>query len=361
MDAIEKVLSIEFLCGDQSGPHYHDIFVPSLFFQQYNLLQCHSQFTLDFNQLVKADIIHFQRQYAPESFIVMQQLQRMGKPCIFLCDDNVWEIPEGNPARGTYQQADIINRYQIIMAQANAVTTSTPHLVELCTQFNPKVYLFRNLVDPRIADMAAPGRDNPREIRVGWTGTPHHHDDIQLVDSACLKLLYKYPHIKLVFIGYCPPSMYTKYPEGRYEYYNFVPVDAWYPAFANLDIDIGLVPLTDHPFNWSKTCRKFQEYSILHTPTVASPVGNYNNLPPEVLVRIPGNTEEDWIKGISYLIENPNVRTELGQRAFDYIMTTHDINRFIGERAAVYYKVYQDVTKTKIKLPEMVQEFITSL
>jgi glycosyltransferase involved in cell wall biosynthesis len=278
----------------------------------------------------------------------MQQLQAQGKVCVFLCDDNVWELPPGNPARGTYEQADVIHRYQSIMSIAHAVTTSTPYLVSKCKEINQNSSMFRNLVDPDIAKMVSPGRDDPKEIRICWTGTPHHHDDAALMDQACLDILHKYPKVKFVFMGYHPPSMVTKYPTGRYEYYNFVPVDAWYPCFASLDIDIGLVPLIDHPFNWAKTCRKFQEYSIVGAPTVASPVGNYNDLPKDIVTLVSDNlSPESWVESISYLIDNPEERKIRGQKSYQYIMDNHNITTFIFERAQFYYDIYAKITGTE--------------
>lgn len=348
MNATKKKLKVVFVCGDKSGPHYHDIFIPTQFFIKYNLLECESQFALDYNQLTTADICHFQRQYAPESFLVMQHLQAQGKVCVFLCDDNVWELPPGNPAKGTYQQADVIHRYQSIMSQAHAVTTSTPYLVNKCKEHNPNSIMFRNLVDPAIATMAPPGRDNPNEIRIGWTGTPHHHDDVALIDEACLEIVQRYHQVKLVFIGYQPPSLFSKYPPRSYEYYNFVNVDAWYMCFANLDIDIGLVPLIDHPFNWAKTCRKFQEFSILSTPTIASPVGNYLELPTDIVTFVPDNlSPKSWVDTMSYLIEHPEDRKTRGQKAYQYVLDNHDINRYIFERAQFYYDIYAKVTGTE--------------
>jgi glycosyltransferase involved in cell wall biosynthesis len=348
MNEIKKKLKVVFVCGDKSGPHYHDIFVPTIFFQKYNLLDCESQFALDINQLVTADVVHFQRQYAPESFIVMKQLQEQGKVCVFLCDDNIWELPPGNPARGTYEQADVAYRYQTIMGQADAVTTSTPYLASKCQEFNPKVTIFRNLVDPTIRDFMSPGRDNPKEIRICWTGTPHHHDDAVLMDEACLKIVHKYPQVKFVFMGYWPPSLFSHFPRDRYEYYAFVNVDAWYACFASLDIDIGLVPLTDHPFNWAKTCRKFQEYSIIGAPTVASPVGNYNFLSKDIVTFVKDNLSPDsWFEAISSLIEDREERLRRGEASLKFIMDNHDINRYIFERAQVYYDVYAAVTGTE--------------
>jgi glycosyltransferase involved in cell wall biosynthesis len=359
MHEIEKVLNVTFLCGDKSGPHYHDIFVPTIHFTKTKILNCESQFALDYSQLVKADVIHFQRQYAAESYIVMRNLQEQGKPCLFLCDDNIWELPPGNPARGTYEQADVAYRYQTIMTLAHAVTTSTPYLAKKCREFNPKVTIFRNLVDPTIRSFMSPGRDNPREVRICWTGTPHHHDDAALLDEACLKILHKYPQVKFVFMGYYPPSLFEKYPKDRYEYYNFVDVDAFYPCYANLDIDIGLVPLIDHPFNWAKTCRKFQEYSIVGAPTIASPVGNYNNLPNDIVTLVPNNlSPESWIETISSLIEDRDKRLRLGEASYQYILDNHDINTYIYERAAVYYKLYMDVTGQDIIVPSGVEKFL---
>lgn len=341
-----KKLKIVFVCGDSSGPHFHDIHVPTTFFHKYGLFECESQFILDYHQLIQADILHFQRQYAPESYLVMKQLMATGKVCLFLCDDNIWEIPKGNPAISTYMQPDIVNRYQMLMTQAHAVTTSTPYLVELCKRFNPHSYQFRNLVDVNIANLASPGRDNPNEIRIGWTGTPHHHDDAIIFDDALFNIIQKYPQVKLVFMGYFPPTVQQRYPTNRYEYYNFVPVDAWYPCFANLDFDIGLVTLEDNPFNWAKTCRKFQEYSILSIPTIASPVGNYTDLPPETLFTVKTNDTAGWMEALSYVIEHKEERDLVAQKAYNYVVNEHSIDTFIFERAQLYYDVYARVTGT---------------
>jgi len=350
MNEIKKVLNVTYLCGDKSGPHYHDIFVPTVFFSKYNILHCESQFILDYNQLVKADVIHFQRQYAAESFIIMQRLQEQGKVCVFLCDDNVWELPPSNPARGTYEQADVRYRYETIMKQAHAVCTSTPYLGQKCSAFNKRVNIFRNLVDPEIRTFLAPGRDvdDRNKVRISWFGTPHHHDDVKLINEACLKLIHKYPQVKFIFMGYYPEDLFTKYPTGRWEYYNFVNVDAFYASLASLDIDIGLVPLIDHPFNWAKTCRKFQEYSILGAPTIASPIGNYNLLPKDVVTLVPDNLDpKSWIETLSYFIENKEARLAQGERARQFVIDQHDINTYIYERAQFYYDIYAERTGTE--------------
>ncbi len=347
---LEKKLVVSFICGDQSGPHFHDIFIPSIFFHKYHILESKSLFYIDFSELQRADVVIFQRQYAPESFIVLKNLKQLGKACIFLCDDNVWELPEGNPAKSTYRQADVLHRYQYIMRAAHAVITSTPYLASLCKPFNPNVHILRNLVDPAIADFKSPGRDNQDEIRIGWTGTPHHHDDILIVEDALAEIAKSNSNVKFVFMGYHPPNMNEKFPVGSFEYYNFVPVDSWYPCFASLDIDIGVVPLVEHPFNLSKTCRKFQEFGILSIPCVASDVGLYKEIPNDVISIVSNNKKASWIEKISFLIKNEEERKKIGNAAHDYVIANHDINKYIYERGQVFYDVYAQVSGTDRKV-----------
>lgn len=360
MGVLNRPLRLTFIAGDNSGPAYHDIFVPTIFFHKYNLLEVKFLQALDYSSLHNADLIVMQRQYAPESYFSLHQLLLKGKIGVFICDDNVWEVPPGNPAKATYETPDIMYRYLSVMNDCYAVTTSTPYLRELCLQQNPRVYLFRNLVDPMIETYLSPGRDNPEEVRIGWFGTPHHHDDIVLIEDALATIGKKYPQVKWVFMGYQPPNLITKFRKGSYERYMFVQVDAFYPSLASLDFDIGIVPLVDNGFNRGKTCRKFQEHSILRIPTVASLVGEYRRLPGDTIMRVESNKRDEWIRMLSYLIENPEARTRLGTKAHDYIIDKHDINTYIYERAAVYYKIYRDAKKEDIDVPEGCKPFMNS-
>lgn len=290
-----------------------------------------------------ADIIQLQRQYAPESIITLRKMKKQGKPLIAHCDDNVWEIPENNPAKSTYQ-GRTMERFETILREAHAVTTSTPYLKNLCLRFNPNVYIFRNLVEPIIADFKSPGRDEPDIIRLGWTGTPHHHDDIAPIEPLFLQLIQKYPNLRLVFMGYAPPTVLKQIPRKRWEYYEFVPVDGFYPALANLDFDIGIAPLADNGFNKGKTARKAQEYAILSVPMVLAPIITYRDWQTgETCLKPKENTIEEWFKSISWMIEHPKEREKLANAAHKQVMLFHDINRYISERAQVYYDVYKAV------------------
>jgi glycosyltransferase involved in cell wall biosynthesis len=338
----EKKLRIKFIAGDISGPAYHDIFIPTKYFDKYQLLEVDLEPTINDQNVKDLDIVILQRQYHPDSFYLVKQLKTKGVTTIFICDDDVWALPKVNPAYSTYKGMTL-DRYQMILQACDQVTTSTEWLRKRCLPFNPEVYVQRNLVEPEITDFLTPGRDNPEEVRILWTTTPHHAADIPLVGPALRTICKKYKNVKIIFFGWHPPNTYNWIPKEQYEYYNFVPVDAFYNSMANLDGDIGIIPLEDNDFNRGKTCRKFQEYSILKIPSVVSPVGNYPDIPDDVIVKAWKNQFTSWIDQLSILIENPDKRQALGQKAYEYVLENHDINKHIFARAENYKSVWRRV------------------
>jgi len=343
-----NLLKLVVIAGDRSGPFAHDFGFPFRYYQKYGLLDPLAIDHLFVDPLLAADIIHFQRQYAPESILVLRRMKKRGKTCIAHVDDNVWELPPHNPAASTYT-GRTLERYQLMLKEAHAITTSTPYLRKWCLKFNPNVYIFRNLVESNIEEFKTPGRDNPNEIRIGWTGTPHHHDDILPMEPVFPELV-KDSRVKLVFMGYAPPTVLRTIHRSRWEYYDFVPVDGFYPAFANLDFDIGIAPLVENGFNKGKTGRKAQEYAILKIPMVLAPVSTYREwVHGEVCLKPSANTPEGWYKALRFLIEHKEEQERLVSNAYAYVKRHHDMDTYIKERAEVYYQIHEKVQSGEYK------------
>lgn len=324
------------------GPFFHDFGVPFPIFKDLNLIDPTAIDAVTIDTLASAEIVQFQRQYAPESLITLRHLKSRNIPTIAHVDDNVWDIPPGNPARTTYQ-GQILDRFFYIMHEANAVTTSTVYLGKLCEKYNKNVHLFRNLVDLRMLDFKSSGRDNPEEIRIGWTTTPHHFDDWPTAQDAVGYILSTYPNAKMIFMGWLPPWC-EKVPFTRFEFYDFVQVDSYYPCLANLDFDIGIAPLEDNPFNKGKTARKAQEYAALEIPMILAHTSNYKEwVHGETCLKPQNNNAEGWVKALNQMIMHKSNRIELAKRSRAQVTRNHDLMRYIWERSYVYYSVYRKV------------------
>jgi len=345
-----ELLKVMVVCADRSGPFYHDVGIPIKYFTEFNILNMKAWDYINMDELKQADLVWFQRQYAPDSIITLRKVKDMGVITIAHVDDNIWELPISNPAHSTYS-GDTLARFNQLLREADAVTTSTPYLKSLCLKYNPNVWMLRNIQEMGIVNFKSEGRDNPDEIRVGWTGTMHHHDDILIAEHALKEISRKYPQVKLVFMGYAPPHIAELVPRNRWEYYDFVPVESFYPCFVNLDFDIGIAPLADNHFNWGKTGRKPMEYGALSIPMVLSPVQPYLKwIEADVALGPKKNRHLEWVKDLSSLIESKELRDEYGARGHKYAGDNYDVTKFIVERAQLYYDIYAFAKKIERKV-----------
>jgi hypothetical protein len=288
----------------------------------------------------------------PEIIMVCRLLKQQGKVLVTNVDDDVWHLPEGNPAKGVYTP-EVLARYEILLNEVDAMVTSTPYLKKMVLPFNSRCYVERNLVEPFYNEFVAEGRDKDDDglIRLGWWLTPHHHDDYMLIEFALDRIMHKYPQVKLIFMGYNVPIL-SKFPPHRWEYYEFVPTEGFYPALASLDLDIGLAPIVNNDFNRAKTGRKMQEGAVMGIPMVISPISTYSNWKHDITcIKPKTNTANDWFEALSYAIENPDKLKEIALNAFKYVIENHDMNKYIFEHAAILYDVYNKVKGTNLSVP----------
>lgn len=352
MDANNR-LKVMFIASDFSGPWFHVQFLPCQYFRKYNLIEVASSNDLHaVLSTTDADMVYMQRQYVPEVIMLSRLLKQQGKVLVTNVDDDVWHLPEGNPAKAVYTP-EVLARYEILLNEVDAMVTSTPYLKKMVLPFNSRCYVERNLVEPFYNEFVAEGRDKDDDglTRLGWWLTPHHHDDYLLIESALKRIMDRYPKVKLIFMGYRVPLL-DKFPPNRWEYYEFVPTEAFYPALASLDLDIGLAPIIYNDFNRSKTGRKMQEGAVMGIPMVVSPISTYSNWKDqETCFKPTTNTSIDWFECLCWAIENPGLREEVAIKAFKYVIENHDMNKYIFEHAAILYDIYNKVKGTNLSVP----------
>ena len=99
------------------------------------------------------------------------------------------------------------------------------------------------------------------------------------------------------------PHRHTPWMDSAERYYRIV------------DWHIALAPLADTTFNHSKSDLRVLEAAMLGIPTIASATDSYGRFIEHgvdgLLVRKPS----DWGGLLSYLVEHPEEREEMGQRA----------------------------------------------
>jgi len=78
------------------------------------------------------------------------------------------------------------------------------------------------------------------------------------------------------------------------------------------DIDIGVMPLMDDLWSWGKCGLKILQYYGVGVPAVCTPVGVNRDVVKNGGSGLWAMTHEEWIDALATLVENPQLREEMG-------------------------------------------------
>lgn len=215
-----------------------------------------------------------------------------------------------------------------ILGRADLITTTTPILADVFRQHNQNVKVLPNYVDAR-EWKKLPLEKKPEEIRLFWGGGNSHWEDLFLIKEPLRQVLDKYKNVKLVILGWMPDGFADTFP-GRVEFHPWTKFEAYGYKYASLGIDISLIPLVENEFSVCKSNIKWIEASSLQIPTVVSYCSPYKEVESlsdkDLAVFIDGNNPDDWVKGISMLIDNPDLRKKIGEESRMVVEQHFDVN-----------------------------------
>ena len=116
-----------------------------------------------------------------------------------------------------------------------------------------------------------------------------------------------------VFMGMCPLELrpYVK------EFHQFVSFNQYPQALADLDLDLALAPLEEHPFNEAKSNLRLLEYGVMGWPVIASDIYPYQQDGAPVTL-IP-NDEAVWIETILAALAEPEKIAAQGRHLQNWV------------------------------------------
>jgi glycosyltransferase involved in cell wall biosynthesis len=265
------------------------------------------------------DAYIFHRMIQPRFLPYLEELKKKGKRIVFEMDDDVWNIPKWNPASRVFGQMEI-DTINYTYDLADEIWVSTPELAAVVNR-GDKVHVLPNLIDP--SDYPEPTVRNDGRVRLVWAGSIHHDEDLEVIAPVVEILIERFgPLVDFVFFG-CWPEQISQWV--RIQNTNLAtlvprrdlreslaycdPVDLVdYPAtLCGLGADIGLCPLVDVPFNYSKSGIKAWEYSCAGMVPVCTDLPPYGgNWWPSISK---DNPVDEWVGVLDALISDTDRRT----------------------------------------------------
>lgn len=262
--------------------------------------------------------------------------QAYGQKIINDVDDWFWGLSTANHAfhvnHPKNKPTENIYTYKTSLHRSDLITVSTPYLADRFRSMGIKnIEVVKNTVD--VSRFKPKEHTDSNVPQVGWVGsTNHRSNDLETLRGILVPMarsgkitLYHGGHIKdadtfASRIGAKDDEVITAPICPHDEYPNL------------LTMDIGIVPLSDTPFNRAKSDIKGLEYAAAGVPFIAQNLDAYVELQKDLEVGRVAKNASKWIKNIEEL-RDPRVRAEEGARIRELIKQrdiSTGIPQFIG-------------------------------
>ncbi|BDB56768.1 glycosyltransferase family 4 protein [Flavobacterium ammonificans] len=201
------------------------------------------------------------------------------------------------------------NKIPSIVKYANTVITGSPYLSSYLNRFTTKIVEIPTSVNYANYKSKCQFKTSNNSISIGWIGSKSTSINIINIKEVIKKIYGINPKITFKFMGF-DSNLKSQLDLPNVEFYNWSVKEEL--IFLN-DIDLGIMPLEDTPFNRGKCGFKLIQYMAMGKPTLSTPL--------EANVKINRNNsnlfatnKDEWVECINKFISNESFYREVGFR-----------------------------------------------
>ena len=351
----------------------------------------------DINYWKQYDIVHFHRSIGQDynqAPILIKRLNDMGIVTIMDLDD-YWLPTKEHPVHQLVVQNKLHEKILDNIKVAGHVTTTTSIFATEISKYNKNVYVLPNAINPNEPQFKAETLPSDK-LRFGWLGGSSHLHDLKLLDGTLSTLSQFKDNFSMYLCGFDTrgtvteinqqtgeqkqrpinpeETVWARYEEIFTDKYKLVDdkhkeflmkfkeeeyisdTETFYTRIWTKPVtsyaanyrwfDVSLAPIKNHIFNRVKSQLKVIEAGFYKKAIIASNIGPYTIDLKHALKNgefVDGNAllvdevrGADWSKYMKKLIQNPNMAYDLGQRLYETVKDTYDLNKVTKDRAQLY-------------------------
>ncbi len=298
-----------------------------------------------------ADVVVFHRPNDDRCLEIARLLREQGKKIVMDSDDTYKDV-DGHKFEYLLNRID--GYLDEFGRQADLITCSTEFLAKEYRELNKNVVVLPNYVDPDI--WPEPERNEGEKVRIGIVGSPAYESDLNGFRDVLLALNDK-SDVQLVLFGLPPKNEatakivqpvhkqdYAFWESLNIEWQPLVSMADYFETLNDLKLDLMLIPRADRYFNRCKSNLKFLEASMLEIPVIAQ--GFKTNDSPyqgiedsKYMTIITDNNK--WLEEIDFLIQDKELRREIGKRAREYVIENYSIDDHINKWIKAYAELFK--------------------
>jgi glycosyltransferase involved in cell wall biosynthesis len=346
-------------------------------------------------------IVSFHRSIGPDfekARLLIQTLNSLG--VITICDiDDYWMPGKEHPIHDIIKVHKINEKIVENLKVAKYVTTTTTIFADEIKKLNKNVVVFPNAINPNESQFREPTLESDR-LRIGWLGGSSHLHDLQLLDPGFGKIKSLKDKVQYVLCGFDTRGTITEInaQTGEQTKRNILPHETVWAQYEKIftqdysivsenykkhlvnynqeiytgeldesyvrvwtkpvtsyaknysKFDVSLSPIKNTMFNRMKSQLKVIEAGFYKKALIASDLGPYTIDLKHCLKNgefVDGNAmlvdehrnHSDWAKFIEKLVKNPNLAKDMGERLYETVKDTYDLNVVTKTRAEFYKSI----------------------
>lgn len=268
-------------------------------------------------QARKSDVIWVEKEALPWGPWVLERLALpQGVPVVSDYDDAVFHRYDQHPRaliRGL-----LGHKIDRVMAHSALVTAGNTYLADRARLAGAgRVEIVPTVVDAE-SYQPARTRHSDGKLRIGWIGTPQTWAKYVLPRMPFFKALVRENDVHFHLVG----ARLTPGCEGQFDY---IPWSEAGEIAAIQNMDIGIMPLLDSPWERGKNGYKLIQYMACGLPVVASPVGVNTQIVQPGQNGFLASSEAEWNEALTTLITDAKLRTKFGVAGRKRVMEYYSV------------------------------------
>ena len=272
----------------------------------------------DAKRMNKFDIIFIHREaLLTASTYFEKEFAKSSAKVVFDFDDAIW-LPNVSSGNKALQLLKNPSKTEAIISSADMVFAGNDYLANYASAFCENVKVIPTTIDTTHHKREKQNTSN--RVCIGWTGTETTRNYLEMIKPIFQKLTSKYGD-KIYFKVICDQPWSAEGIELKNEKW-----DKEKEIEQLEEIDIGVMPLTDDQWSRGKCGFKGLQYMAMESATIMSPVGVNKQIINHGENGYLASTDEDWFEQLSSLIENKELRLQIGKAGRDTVIKKYSVS-----------------------------------
>ena len=237
---------------------------------------------------------------------------------VFDFDDSIWLL-DTSPENKKFEFLKNPDKTKINIKHAHCVIAGNFFLANYAKQFNQNTVVIPTTIDSDF-HIPKPELRNKEKIVIGWSGSISTIKHFEMAIPALKEIQNKYPNqIEIHVIG-----------QGSYNHPEINLISKNWSAITEVDdlnsFDIGIMPLPNDEWVKGKCGLKGLSYMACGIATIMSDVGVNSEIIEHGKNGFLATSQQEWVNYLSKLIENSDLRHEMGQSGRETVVKNYSVN-----------------------------------